>query len=317
MTGEPDNFAPAETDNAQPISETDNLETLDFYDPEEDNVETEIVTGTDDETQEAETEVQEVSETEVEADPTAEESEQTTEAKLDALVTLDDGTQKSVKDLIAGNMMQADYTRGKQDVANRRAAVDAESQRIQGISEALVEHLTNMVPSEPDPQLALTDPNAYTAQRAQYDAAMATVQKLIETGSQAKEASTSLSEADHKAKITEENRMLALALPQTATREGRQEFFSDVASVAEKVGFSREDAQSIDDHRIFVLAHWAKKGMDAEAARTTAQEKVKNAPTASVRKPGQAARQANQNLAAMRKLEKTGSIQDALAVDFD
>ena len=316
MNGEPDNSL-RETDNADPISETDNLESLDFYDPEEDNVEPETEVRTDDETQEAEAEVQEVPEVEAEADPTEEESEQTTEAKLDALVTLDDGTQKSVQDLIAGNMMQADYTRGKQDIANRREAVEAESQRIQGISEALVEHLTTMVPSEPDPQLALTNPNAYTAQRAQYDAAMATVQKLIETGSQAKESVSTLSEADHKARITEENRMLAMALPQTATADGRKEFFSDVASVAEKIGFSREDAQSIDDHRIFLMAHWAKKGMDAEAARTTAQEKVKAAPTASVRKPGQAARQANKNEAAMRKLEKTGSLADALAVDFE
>ena len=118
MTGEPDNFAPAETDNANPISETDNPETLDYYDPDEDNVETEVATGTDDETQEAEAEVQEIPEGEVEADPNAEDAEQTTEApSLDTLYEVN-GKQVSAKFLISVNMRQEDYSRKTQEASN-------------------------------------------------------------------------------------------------------------------------------------------------------------------------------------------------------
>ena len=317
MTGEPDNFAPAETDNANPISETDNPETLDYYDPDEDNVETEVATGTDDETQEAEAEVQEIPEGEVEADPNAEDGEQTTEApSLDTLYEVN-GKQVSAKDLIAGNMRQEDYSRKTQEASNLRKTIEAEATRIESISNALVEHLTTMVPAEPNPQLALTDPNAYTAQKAQFEAAMAQVEKLVEIGSQPKEVLSKMSQEQHQSKINEENQRLAMVLPETATPDGRKEFFGDVASVAEKIGFSRDDVKSIDDHRIFVLAHWAKKGMDAESAKASAQEKVQKAAPATVRKPGQPARQANRNVDAMRKLSKSGSIHDALAVDFE
>ncbi len=317
MTGEPNNpELSAGTDNAIPVSEGDTPDSFDFYDPTEDNVEPVQEERTDDETQDSAPEA-EIQAEGGEVEPQEETAEQTTEADiLDKLVEVD-GTQKSVKDLIAGNMMQADYTRGKQEIANQRKSLEADVARIQSISDAIVDNLTGIVPPEPDMRLAATDPVAYNTQKAQYDAAMGMVQKFIDAGDQVKSVTDERSQADHTARMQEENRMLAIALPETATRDGRQAFFNTVADTAEKIGFSREDAMKIDDHRIFLLAHWASKGMAADAARTKAQEKVAKAAQVSVRKPGQPQRQPNRNKDAMRKLDKSGSIYDALAVDFE
>lgn len=314
MTGEPDNPQRG-TDNAEPVSETDTLESYDFYDPDEDNIENQAEESTDDETQEAEPEAEVPAEEDAESE--TEEDGQTTEADiLDKLVTLQDGTQAAVKDLIAGNMRQSDYTRKAQELSNGRKALEADTTRIQGITDAVVDGLTELVPAEPDIRLASTDPQRYMAQKAQYDAAMGLVQKFIDAGEKIKSATNERNEAEHQARIEEQNRLLTMALPETGTQDGRKQFFEGVADVAEKIGFSRQDVQSIDDHRIFLLAHWAKRGMDAEAAKAKAQEKVVNAPQSSVRKPGQTTRP-NRNADAMRKLGKSGSLQDALAVDFE
>lgn len=314
MTGEPDNPLRG-TDNAEPVSETDTLDSYDFYDPEEDNVEAQVEESTDDETQDAdpEAEVQEDGKAESEAET----EDQTTEADiLDKHVTLQDGTQIAVKDLIAGNMRQSDYTRKAQELSNGRKALEADTTRIQSITDAVVDGLTELVPAEPDIRLASTDPQRYMAQKAQYDAAMGLVQKFIDAGDKIKGVANERNEAEHKARIEEQNRMLAMALPETGTQEGRRKFFGDVAEVAEKIGFNRDDVTQIDDHRIFLLAHWAKRGMDAEAAKAKAQEKIVNAPQSSVRKPGQVTR-SSRNVDAMRKLGKSGSLRDALAVDFE
>lgn len=314
MTGEPDNL-PDEggTDNAA-LSEYDNPETWTYFDPEEDNEEAPEVEGTDDEPGEVVAEEVEDQETVEEAD---EDEPEAVTATADAVVQMDDGTTATVKDLISGNMRQADYTRKSQEVANARKAVEADATRIESITEAFVEHLSQMVPQEPDPALALTDATKYTQQKAQYDAAIAQVQRLIEIGNQPKEIKGAMSEADTQKTVAEENQKLADMFPETRTQDGRTKFFGAVQSVANEIGYSTEELQGVTDHRLFALAHWAKRGMDAGKAAAAAKAKAEKAPPATPRKPGQPAKQANRNAEAMRKLSRSGSIHDAVAVDWD
>ena len=105
--------------------------------------------------------------------------------------------------------------------------------------------------------------------------------------------------------------------PETSGGKTREAFFNGVQSAASDLGFSNAELSAIRDPRVFALAHWAAKGMAAEKARATAKAKVAAAPPATPRKPGQGARQANGNAEAMRKLARSGSLRDALAVDWD
>ena len=302
MKGETDTLPDGRTDNAT-LSESDTPETWDYYDPDEDQDTVEAdAEGTDegpdegDNTQEAEDQPDEAEEADKSDEP--------------VLVTLDGGAQVTLDDLKKGYLRQADYTRKAQELSNRRSALEADSQRLEGITQAFIDHLSSMIPAEPSPALALTDPNRYTAQQAQYDAAVAQVQKLIEIGSKPKEIRDALAQTDHRARIEAENQSLAAMFPKTATPKGREEFFRDVSQVAAEIGFTEQEIRSVVDHRVFALAHWAK-------ARGKAREKVEKAPPATPRKPGQTAARANRNAEAMRKLARSGSISDAMAVDWE
>lgn len=307
MTGETDTLPQGGTDTA--FSEADTPETWDYFDPEEDTEEVTEEAGTDEGPVEGEEEAQET-EDQPEDEPEEAEAEP-------GPITLEDGTQVTFDELRKGYLRQADYTRKQQEMSNRRASLEADVHRLEGITQAFVDHLASMVPAEPSPSLALTDPNRYTAQKAQYDAAVAQVQKLIEIGSRPKEIAQSISRADRETMLLEENRKLASRFPQTSDQKGRERFFTEVQSAANEVGFSTDELRKVTDHRLFALAHWAKIGMEAEKNRAKAKTKVEKAPPATPRKPGQGAARANRNAEAMRKLARSGSIRDAMAVDWE
>lgn len=308
MSDETDTLPAGGTDNVN-LSDSDTPETWDYYDPDEeqDTVEAQPDEGTDDEPGEAESQ-----ETEAEE----EEPKASLEASLDAVVTLADGTKTTVADLHKGYLRQADYTRKAQELSNDRNRLNADAKRLEGITQAFIDHLAAMVPQEPDAALALRDPGRYTAQKAQYDAAVAQVQKLIELGTQPKQITDAMTTQDRDRMLAEENGRLVDMFPATATQAGRQQFFTDVQEVANSLGYSTDDLRGVTDHRLFALAHWAKKGMDAEKAKAKAQAKVEKAPPATPRKPGQVG-QGNRNAEAMRKFLKTRSRADALRVDWD
>lgn len=308
MTDETDN-APLEgdaTDNVENIT-SDTSEDFDYFDPDEDTEETEPSEEPDDDEKEAEGE----------GETQPEEAEAVVYAAPDAKVKLPDGTEVPVSDLIQGSMRQQDYTRKTQELANERKAVTADVERMQGITQAFVDHLASLVPDAPPHSLALTDPNKYTAQRAQHEAAIAQVQKLIDLGGAPKEISQKFSADDDKRQLQEANQRLIEMFPETAGGPTREAFFKGVQSIASDLGFSNQELSSIRDPRIFALAHWARKGMEADKAKATAKAKVAKAPPATPRKPGQAAGKQNGNAEAMRKLARTGSLRDALAVDWD
>lgn len=311
---ETNDSASAEIDNVE-HSEADDLDALDYYDPDEDQDDevTDDAEGTDDENEDEGEEQPEDADETLESDKPPE----AVELATDALVKMPDGSVKPFKELLEPEMLKADHTRKTQEVAQERKAVQADVQRLQRITESFVTHISGLVPEAPDASLALSDPNAYVAQKAQHEAAMAQVQKLIEAGDESKTINAEMSSADLQKAQAEANQKLIEMFPETAGGEGRQKFYQGVQAVANDLGFTNEELSSLSDPRIFALAHWARRGMEADKAVTKAKAKVEKAPPATPRKPGQGARKPNGNAAAMRKLSKSGSLQDALNVDFD
>ncbi|QLB38219.1 scaffold protein [Sulfitobacter phage phiGT1] len=312
MTDEPDNATLDEdaTDNVN-LSEDDNADEFDYFDPDEDTEEVEAPEATDDEPDEAEAEEAEDQEAEGQDD------EEPIEAFVEKLKAETPRLAEYLSELEKGNLRQSDYTRKSQEVANVRKTVEADVQRMQRITEVFVDHISGLVPEAPDASLAYSDPNKYTAMKDQHEAAMGQVQKLIELGEAPKEIGAGMSEADKKQQLQEANQRLIEMFPEAAEGEGRKQFFGNVQAVANEIGFSDDDLGSVSDPRIFALAHWAKKGMDAEKAKAVAKAKVAKAPPATPRKPGQGARKPNGNAEAMRKLSRSGSLKDALSIDFD
>lgn len=313
MADEPDTLADAAgTDNVNP-SDTDNAESWDYFDPDEDQdtEEAPVDEVTDDEADETEEQPEEDSE-ETSEDQSEDEAP---EAPETARVRLADGTTATVAELVQGNMRQADYTRKAQEVATRRKTLEADASRISDITQTFVDHLASLLPAEPDPQLVYSDPVKFSQQKAIYDQSLAQVQKLIELGGKPKEITDGIKAEDKKALVQQENMRLVEMFPETGTQEGREKFFGSVQQVANELGFTNEELSNSTDHRLFALAHWAKKGMEAEKARAKAKAKVQKAPPAPPNKPGGQRQSGNRD--AMAKLRRSGSIRDALAVDWD
>ncbi len=290
-------------DNAQPQAD-DTAPDWDYYDPDEDQdtAEAPEADATDDGTEVAE-----------EAASTEETAE--VEASADAVVTMADGTKVKVQDLIQGHLRQDDYTRKTQELANTRKALSAEVERIEGITQAFVDHMSALVPPAPSHEVALRDPNRYTREMAAHQAAMAKVQELIEIGQQPKQVKEAVT-AQEKAELAQvENARLIERFPTLAQPAERQKFFTEAVDAAAELGIPLAELQGLTDHRIFAALHYAAKGLKASKAMQVAQAKVQKAPPVAPQKPAVAKNSGNAE--AMRKLARSGSIRDAVKVDWD
>ena len=300
---ETDTLPSGGTESVMPESDTaEDLTT--YYDPDDDQdtVAGGDETATDEGTEEAETPEKEP-EVEVFVDSSAK-------------VRLADGTVTTVAELTKERMMQRDYTHKTTELATVRKSLEADLQLVEGITQTFIDHLTKMVPAMPDAAMALRNPSGYVAAKAQHEAAMAQVQQLIELGKQSGQIKGKLSEADKAAQVAEANAALGDMFPSFRTPEGRTKFLQGASTAAEQVGFSFAELQEVTDPRMFALAHWANEGLKAAKARETAKTKVSNVPPATPRKPGQPAT-GPRNADAMRRLTKSGSMRDALAIDFE
>ncbi|MCA1491845.1 hypothetical protein [Sinorhizobium alkalisoli] len=120
-------------------------------------------------------------------------------------------------------------------------------------------------------------------------------------------------------RIAAENAKLLEAFPETGDDEGRRSFFADAFETARELGFSDEEMREVIDHRLFKLVHYARLGLNAERARAKALQKVSAAPALAPRTKAKslAQRQSRESREAMQRLSRTGSIRDAMAVDFE
>lgn len=326
MPSEADNLPSGGTDNAHPQTALDHPDNLNFLEPDDelDNQEVEA-DGTDDEREPDETieDGQEAAESETADDEGAEnegEADETAdpEIKDDVVVTVN-GEKVALSDLKAGYMRQADYSRKTQDLGNKKRDLEALTARVTGSVNAIAEFLSKQMPEAPDASLAMTDPGRYVREKAMHDAAMAQVNAIIEQANAPKEVANKLTAEQRSELLQGENAKLAEAFPTTATPEGRKKFFESAASAAREIGYSDEDIKGVTDHRMFKLAHYARLGLAAEKAKAKAAQKVAGVPPVAPnkRQQGATASKARANRDAMKRLSQTGSIHDAMAIDFD
>ncbi len=128
-----------------------------------------------------------------------------------------------------------------------------------------------------------------------------------------------LAKAASDEQLEAENAKLIEAFPEIADGEGRLSFFAGAFDVAEALGFSEAEVREVTDHRLFKLAHYARLGLAAEQAKKRAMSKLQRAaaPVARPRPAGKAGQAPARSREAMKRLTKSGSIRDAMGVDFD
>ena len=327
---ESDNLPMGGTDTA--VSNALSLEDaagIDFYDPTEDNVEAEAEQPESQADEAGDDEGHEPEEIEADAedddDQTEDEDEEPAEdadnpEPTDDVTVSINGEKVALSDLKAGYMRQADYSRKTQEVANTRRNLESMSARVQTTVDAIADFLVKQIPEAPDPNLAMTNPGEFVQRKAMHEAAVQQVNALLSQAGEVKDVANTLTAEQRKELLAEENAKLAEAFPQTATDEGRQTFFSTASTAAKELGYSDEEIKAVADSRMFALAHYAAIGMRAEKAREKAKAKVVNAPPVAPQKQRQQGVKQTaerRNKEAMKRLDRSGSIHDALRVNWD
>jgi hypothetical protein len=256
-------------------------------------------------------------------DPETETAETTEAAQAEpedsVVIAMPGGEKLELKELKSGYLRDRDYRHKTTDLANKRRELEALSTRVTQSANAISEVLMSQVPKAPDPSLALTDPVRYVQEKAQHEGALEFVNSIVEKATSAKDVGSTLTREQQTEQIQSEIAKLTEAFPEVAKPEGRKKFFDASLGAARELGFSDQELGAITDHRMFKVAYYAKLGLEAEAAKAKAASKVVNVPPVAVQKrptgPNAAKLRANQD--AMRRLKQSGSIEDAMAVDFD
>ena len=312
-----------------PSTDIDNPENLNFWEPDvnEDEQANPADQGADGIASETD---EQAPEAEQEAEATAEEPGDETEAEVegaqpkksdneDVIVTLKGGEQVPIKELKLGYMRERDYRVKPSEVANKSRSLEELSSRVTNTATAIAEFLISQMPAEPNPQLAVQNPGEYVRQKAMFDAAAMRVNQILAKANEPKAVTQQLTKDQRDEQLRTESAKLAEHFPQTATREGREAFFEQAFNTARDLGFSDEEFKQVTDHRYFRLAHYARLGMIAEQAKKKAMAKVVASRAPQPPQPkaqGQNGQQSRKNQDAMQRLSKTGSMKEALNIDF-
>jgi len=323
---ENDNLPSGGTDTAQPSISLDDAANLDIYDPNADTVEAEQEPQSNDEPVEAEGDGagQETEEAAPDAEPDdatvdGDEEPEAVDIKDDVTVALQSGEKVALSELKSGYMRQADYSRKTMALGDQRRDLEALATSVTNSVNAIADYLTKMLPPAPDPNLAVTDAAAYVRQQALHQQAMANISEVLKAAQAPKTATSQLTQQQHKDLLEAETAKLAEAFPQVATADGHKKFFDAAAATARELGYSDAEIGSATDHRLFKLAHYARLGLQAEAARAKAKQKVVNVPPVAPNKrpAAQDATKRQANRKAVDRLKRSGSLDDAINIDWD
>lgn len=316
-----------------PSTDIDNPENLNFWEPGDDEHEDasanpeqadEGIAGeTDEAAQDADQEAEATAEGEEPEEQEADETEGDKPAAKaapddDVLVKLKGGEQVPLKELKLGYMRERDYRVKTSEVANKGRDLEQMSNQVANSAKAIADFLIDQMPPKPEPALAMQNPGEYIRQQAIWETAAQRVNQILEQANVPKQVTQQMTQQQREDLLRSESAKLAEQFPQTATREGRETFFEQAFDTARELGYSDDELRDVTDHRHFVLAHYARLGMQAEQARKKAMTKVKAAPapTPKPKAQGQNVQQARKNQDAMQRLGKTGSMKDALLIDF-
>ena len=164
--------------------------------------------------------------------------------------------------------------------AQRAAEAQAAQQAIQAKQEyarQLEGFMANFAPQMPDPSLAQSNPAAYVAAKAQYDAESGQFEQIKH------QIAAIGQEAEQEAQATfiQERDKALMQIPQIANEDTRQEYLDRVfdPSMVEALGYDRAELAQIADaedvKRLNTIADWREKAAKYDAAMSKKMKRVR------------------------------------------
>lgn len=224
--------------------------------------------------------------------------------------------QQYVADLEARRATQVQTATTKASEAQRTA--EAAAARADAVAQAkyaqqLKAFGDNLAPQAPDPNLAYSDPQAFIAQQAQYQAAKAQhdefMQQVQSLGSDAEAAMTD-------AEVAQRDREL-MAIPEVQNEATREEFFSKSIAAGKRLGLDMSKIGSATAGELKALREVSlafEKAEKYDAATARQMQRVRDGKKARTTKPNAAqpsSREGQGYREARQRLSQSGDVKDA------
>jgi prefoldin subunit 5 len=245
-----------------------------------------------------------------------------------ARVRLEDGTEVTVADLRKGTLLQADYSRKTETLAKEREVVASEREQTQQYATRVhddrmyLARIAQATLPQPPPQSMLNpaspdyNQTLYHQWKAQYE------QKMHELGTiDAQIAAYDQQIASESQKHFLETRQsegqkLLERVPEFKDPTFQKRFWRDAIKAGNDVyGFTQAEVEALNDHRDFMVLNDALKWQRLKAKQARAAKKSDGKPQITMhggtRRSPQEIAESNRR-AAMKRLEKTGSMQDGI-----
>lgn len=223
-----------------------------------------------------------------------------------------DGEEVSLEQLKEwknNGLMQSDYTRKTQALADERKTLDAMKAKIQEMESAYndkISEIDALIGNEEAAidwdDLAEHDPSEYLRK-----------QREIQTKKSKAKDAAKLKEQRKRERAAEESQKLLSKLPAWSDPEVQKKEVALTLKAMESAGYTNEDLGNEVDHRLYLLAVKAAKYDEMQANKATAKKRVAKAPKTVRAVKGKAKGRPTEMEDAKAKLRKTGSKQDALA----
>lgn len=304
--------------------QTDIAVDYDYYDPDDDPV-TDNVEG-EFEATEGDTDEVPAEELEAEAEQDADEEnpEEETESEDDPVIDLGD-EKVPLSQLKEERMRQQDYSRKTAEVAREREAVkqsqqfySQQTQQLNSLLQETVNFLQDVIPEEPPLSLAQSNPSQYQYQKELRSRAMAEINQLVQKSQKVKQSQSQTQQFQSRETVQQHIAGLERRFPHLkGDNQKLVNFVNETRKKAiEEFGVSPQIANQATDDTLLELVHYASLGKKAEHNRNNAKRRLSQ-PKKAAGRPATGAKGGNSNRKAMQRLSQTGSLRDALAVDFD
>ena len=243
-----------------------------------------------------------------------------------AKVRLADGTVTTIADLKNGTLLQSDYSRKTQALAEERKIVEATKANFAAVEQAIAQQretlamiVNRRLPKPPDPamlnpQSGVFDVVGYMAAKEDYEAETKDIQQMIYQHQQMLAQQAREAEEQRSRLRDQEAQQLFDKMPELKVPQEYQKFWADAVQYVAGIGFSAEELDEVDDHRTYQVLRDAIAYHKLKARAKDARAKINGKPPllqGSTRRSPTVVRQQDAN-AAYARLSKSGSLKDAV-----
>lgn len=201
-------------------------------------------------------------------------------------VTLNDREVETTPEEVTQYLKESHAER--QRAAQAREAATQQMQQIQQHAATLSQIAQLMLGTEPDMQLAQSDPGLYIAQQAQYRQRLAVLQQVQQLGADAQARQAEQQQQAFGEFAQRERQALLRAMPELADPDKLAAFKGRAVKVAQRYGISPDELGNQFDHRSFLMLRDLSRLHDMEAERAKTRKQLKAAPPLKAPEPGAA-----------------------------